>query len=484
MQINAGIVQGQPTPGWGGSDAPRHGDALPEAGPLGVFGAVVGHDGSGAPLPDIGPYDFSGATRVAGTEAMGSSGSAVRLSFAAHVHAPQYVVKACPSAGHAAQTWLASRLFGAVGLATPTAILVRGCSQIFDGTHAPERLYLATTFLEAYRNLGEWLESDDAWRVIGGVHHPDVEALQRARGQAHAAGQRMAQAIAMSGGLPFYRLGGEMAQMHAEALGHRNAMRHRLCHALPEVYQCALERHYIAALWLGNWDLCNVFMENIGVWRDKNDLPYVMSLDFDACLDLAFQQTRKVDGYDMAVNQRKAVTSLPPLTSTFRREAASFEATLPDDALADLTQFPYGEHYAPFVRRLAGLEGGTGIQRDAAGKAMSEALKNPNGVRALAAEMAYRLGRISSHDIRRWVGCAYQVAYLPQTAQAAGETSSDAMMGLRDPEVLVVHLLTRRDSVVRLLGGAWAAQTWAHMYPMRAQAIDAQQEPFGCPAGA
>ncbi|VVE01384.1 hypothetical protein PCA20602_02153 [Pandoraea capi] len=504
MHVNAGIGQGNTRFDWRRDDIRQRADTLPEAGTFGVFGAVVGHDGSGAPLPDIGPYDFSSAMRVCAAAPMGSAGSAIRMSLSTHgvsaasaaslphtsptshlapADAPQYVVKACPSAGHAAQAWLASRLFGALGLATPTAILVRGCSQAFDGTQAPERLYLATTFLETYRNLGDWLESDDAWRVIGGAHPPDVETLQHARGQARAAGQRMAQAVETAGGLPFYHLDGEMAQVHAEALGHRIAMRRLLCHALPDVYQCALERHYIAALWLGNWDLCNVFMENIGVWRDKNDLPYVMSLDFDACLDLAFQHTRKVDGYDVALNQRKTLTSLPPLTSTFRREAASFAATLPDDALADLTQFPYGEHYAPFVRRLSGL---SGAACDVTGKAMSEALRNPNGVRALAAEMAYRLGRISSQEMRRWATRAHEVAYLSQSAQTSqttGHTSCDTMKELRDPEALVVHLLMRRDSLVRLLGGSWAAQTWARMYPMRAQAIDAQQEPFGCPRG-
>ncbi|MFK0377607.1 hypothetical protein [Pandoraea sp. NPDC090278] len=147
-------------------DATGRADLLPEAGPQGLFGAVIGHDGSGASLPDIGPYDFSNATRVIDAMPMGSTGAATLMSLTPHAEMPQYVVKACPSAGHAAQAWLASRLFGAVGLATPTAALVHGCSQAFDGTRDPARVYLATTFLSRYQDLGDWLESDDAWRVL------------------------------------------------------------------------------------------------------------------------------------------------------------------------------------------------------------------------------------------------------------------------------------------------------------------------------
>ncbi|AKM29511.1 hypothetical protein AB870_04215 [Pandoraea faecigallinarum] len=464
--VNVYIAQGDVNHNWREDDAPPPAGLLPEAGPAGVFGAVIGYDGSGAPLPDIGPYDFSSATRVSGVPAMGSSEGAVRMSLAPLADAPQYVVKACASAGHAAQAWLASRLFGAVGLATPTAMLVKGCSQAFDNTLAPERVHLATTFLSGYRDLGEWIEGDDAWRVFEGAGHRAPAALRHVRDEALAAGVRMAQVLREAGGLPFHALHGASARAYADALGYRNAMRLQLCHALPDVYQCALERHYIAGLWLGNWDMSNVFMENIGVWRDKNDLPCAMSLDFDACLHLGFQGRLKENAYDVALKQREAVPSLPALTSTFRRDAAAFDATLPEDALADLSQFPYGEHYAPFVRRFAGFA------REASTKTIVDELRNPTSVRAVAAEMAYRLGRISALQIRPWAEAAYRVG------QAGGGMASDAEMRHLDPETLVNHLLRRRDSLVQLLGGPWAAQTWAHMYSTRAEAVDAQQAPF------
>ncbi|VVE72761.1 hypothetical protein PAN31117_04509 [Pandoraea anapnoica] len=410
---------------------------LPEAGLHGIFGAVVGHDGSGASLPDIGPYDFSNATRVTDAMPMGSTGAAIRMSLTPHADMPQYVVKACLSAGHAAQAWLASRLFGAVGLATPTAMLVRGCSQAFDGTRDPARVYLATTFLSRYQDLGVWLESDDAWRVFEGATGADgpdagvISRLQLARDEATAAGRQMAGLVA-SNGVPFHALSGEAAKGYADALARRNVMRHRLCHALPDVFQCALERHYVAALWLGNRDLCNVFMENIGVWRDKNDLPYAMSLDFDA---------------------------------------ADFTDTIATNALADLSPFPYGDHYAPFVRRLKGLT------CDASNKTVHDELKNPVGVRALAAEMAYRLGRISAQDIRPWAQSAHAVA---RAGDAACGASPGAAAACCEPDALVPRLLARRDHLVERLGGTWAAQTWAHMYDTRARAVDARQEPFLC----
>ncbi|MFJ2994053.1 hypothetical protein [Pandoraea sp. NPDC087047] len=466
-----------------GAAAPPRDDLLPEAGPLGTFGAVIGHDGSGAPLPGIGPYDFSAATRVPDAVPPDRAGNAVRMSLTQQAHASQYVVKACPSAWHAAQAWLASRLFGALGLATPTAILVKGCSQAFDGTQAPERIYLATTYLPVYRHLGDWLEGDAAWRVIEGSHDDPIQAasLERTRADAREAGQQMANVLAQAGHKPFPSLEGAAARAYAEALRRRNDTRGVLCGALPAVYQCALERQYVAALWLGNRDLCNVFMENIGVWRDKNDLPCMMTVDFDTCLDLGLQGTLKDEGHEVALGQRQCLASLssspssspssssPALRSTFRRDAACFGATLPPGALADLTQFPYGEHYAPFVRRLAGLA------RDVPNRTVLDELKNPTSVRALAAEMAYRLGRISAQEVRPWVESARDVA---------GGESSAAKAPLRDSEAFVNHLLTRRDSLVQLLGGTWAAQAWAHAYPMRARAIDAQQEPFGHQAGA
>ncbi|VVE29881.1 hypothetical protein PAQ31011_03612 [Pandoraea aquatica] len=475
MQINTFLVHSDINHGRHDGltgDASGHAALLPEAGPLGIFGAVIGHDGSGASLPDIGPYDFSNATRVTDAAPMGSTGSAIRMSLTPHADMPQYVIKACPSAGHAAQAWLASRLFGAVGLATPTAVLVRGCSQAFDGTHDPARVYLATTFLSRYQDLGDWLESDDAWRVLEGTtgaDRPDVSRLQVVRNEASAARRQMA-GLVTSGGVPFHALSGEAAKGYADALARRNAMRHQLCHALPDVYQCALERHYIAALWLGNWDLCNVFMENIGVWRDKNDLPYAMSLDFDACLHLGFQGLTKDQSYDVAVSQRNAVPSLPALTSTFRRDAADFSTALAENSLTDLSQFPYGDQYAPFVRRLRGLTSG------ASNKSVHDALKNPVSVRALAAEMAYRLGRISAPDIRPWAQSVYEVA---KDGDAAGGVFPD-VAAICEPEALVNRLLARRDHLVECLGGTWAAQTWAHMYATRAKAVDAQQEPFLC----
>ncbi|VVE25214.1 hypothetical protein [Pandoraea cepalis] len=419
---------------------PTRAELLPEAGPLGTFGAVTGHDGSGAPLPPIGPYDFSAARRVHDALPAAGPGTAVRLSFDADAQAPQYVVTAFPSPGHATRTWLASRLFGALGLATPTAMLVRGCSLAFDGTQAPERIYLATTYLPVYRPLGEWLEGEAAWRAIEGAD--GAQLLQRARGcdgavgtrardGALEAGRQMAQVLAQSGGAPIDALAGAAAQSYAEAARRRHEMRGVLCGCLPDVYQCALARQYVAALWLGNRDLCRDVMENVGVWRDQNDLPYMMTVDFRTCLDAGFQGT-----------------------------------------LVDLTPFRGGEPFTAFIRRL------TGVSQAADSKTVLDELKNPTGARALAAEMAFRLGRISADDIVPWVDVAHDVVCAASRAAEAAEATpaAEARGGF------VNQLLDRRDRLVTLLGGAWAAQAWTQLYPTRARAIEAHQAPFLLPA--
>ena len=405
-------------------------ELLPEAGPLGTFGAVTGHDGSGAPLPPIGPFDFSAARRVHDDIATGADGGAVRVAFEPHAHASQYLVRASPNVGHAARTWLASRLFGALGLATPTAMLVRGCSLAFDGTHAPERIYLATTYLPAYRALGEWLEGDAAWRAIEGAEGAQgvrggvAAECERARDRALAAGRQMARVLEQAGAVPLGALTGTAAQTYADAVRTRHEMRGVLCRSLPDVYRCALERHYVAALWLGNRDLCDAFMDNVGVWRDKNDLPYMMTVDFRSCLD--------------------------------------FDSQCP---LRDVTQFCYDDPFASFVRRL------TGLTDTAPGKTVLDELKDPTGVRALAAEMAFRLGRIVGHAILPWVEGAHDGV---RSASPVAEGAAPVW----DRGGFVSHILARRDSLVGLLGGPWAAQAWAQLYPMRARAIEAQQEPF------
>lgn len=446
--------------------------APPETGPLATFGPVTGHDGSGVPLPPIGPHDFSAARPVHDAVSTVATLETARMSLTPHANAAQYVVRACPDARSATQSWFASRLCGALGLATPTALLVRGCSLAFDGTQAPERLYLATTYLPTYEPLGQWLEGDAAWRVIDGVRGGVDEACRQARAEAHEIGRQMAPLVA---GVSSGPLGAcDAMKAYGAAVMARNDRRAVLCRALPDVYQCALERHYIAALWLGNRDLCNAFMGNIGVWRDKNDLPYIMTVDFNTCLGLRVQRVQDDSGEGVALPQGPALASMPPLGArrsplrTGCPDATHYDAVIPEGALADLTPFSHGEYCAPFVRRLSGLTSAVD------GRTVLDELKNPTGVRALAAEMAYRLGRIDASDILPWAADAGDIARaLPACTADAGVAEH--------PDSQVHRILSRRDSLVALLGGTRAAQAWERLYPMRAAAIRAQQAPFLTP---
>ena len=453
--------------------------APPQTGPLATFGPVTGHDGSGVPLPPIGPHDFSAARPVHDAVSKVATPETARMSLTPHANAAQYVVRAYPDARSATQSWFASRLCGALGLATPTALLVQGCSLAFDGTQAPERLYLATTYLPAYESLGEWLEGDAAWRVIDGARGGVDDACRQARAEAHEIGRQMASLVAGAGG---GSLGARaVARAYAAAVTVRNDRRAVLCRALPDVYQCALERHYIAALWLGNRDLCNAFMGNIGVWRDKNDLPYIMTVDFSTCLGLSVQGVREGSGDGGALPQGPAPASSPSAGSpgspgspgsqlrSASLDAAPYDAVIPEGALADLTPFSHGEYYGPFVRRLSGLTFAVD------GRTVLDELKDPTGVRALAAEMAYRLGRIDASDILPWAVGASDIARgLPDCTADAGVAEH--------PDSQVHRILSRRDCLVTLLGGTRAAQAWERLYPMRAAAIKAQQSPFLAPA--
>ncbi|EON11084.1 hypothetical protein [Pandoraea sp. SD6-2] len=465
MDINACSPTGIASGRFSAVGAQREG-ALPGTAPLAAFGPVTGHDGSGSPLPPVGPHDFSEAQPVHDAVPSGVSRETARLWLAPHAEAAQFVVRACPSAWRAAQSWFASRLCGALGLATPAAFLVRGCSSAFDGTHAPERLYLATAYLPAYRALGQWLETDTAWRVIDGVRGGADEACKQARAEVHEIGRRMEQRGANAAQAR------TDAQAYAAIVKARNDRRAMLCRALPDVYQCALERHYIAALWLGNWNLCDAAMGNIGVWRDKNDLPYIMTVDFSACLGSEVQGERDGDGVTLPRGQAFASSEAsrwPGLSGrpdmSHRSPASHYGAVIPEGALTDLTQFRHGGHCAPFARRLDALTPA------ADGKTVLDELKDPTGVHALAAEMAYRLGRIGASDILPWAANAHDIA----RAFPAGTTNDGST---DDPDSQAHRILSRRDCLVTLLGGTWAAQAWERLYPTRAAAIQAQQSPF------
>lgn len=408
--------------------------------PIPVFGPVTGHDGSGAPLPPAGPYDFSAAQRVHDGESANGPAAAVRLSMSSAGPPAQYVVRPYPSAASAVQAWLASRLCGALGLATPTAILVRGCSLVVDGTHDPERLYLATPFLPAYETLGCWLEGDAAWRVIDGVPGGACPAYRQARAEARELGRRVARL-----GVEVGPQTGTSADALAAARQALNAHRAVLYGALPHVYQCALERHRLAAMWLDNREICDGDMGNLGIWRDRNDLPYAMTVDFTGCLGTAATPSGIVDG----VVHGEAETTVPS------------DVTTAADAPASAPHFPRGGASAVLGRRLGELRVADWAN------SMPDALRDPVGVYALAAEMAYRLGRIGAPDILPW---AEIVRALPASLGDDGRSEA--------PHAQVDRILARRDSLVALLGGAKAAQTWARMYPTRAAAISAQQSPF------
>lgn len=450
---------------------PERNAAVPEPVPLAAFGPVTGHDGSGASLPPAGPYDFSEAQPVHEAEPPGASRETVRMSLGQRADAAQFVVRACPSTWRATQAWFASRLWGALGLATPTTLLVRGCSLAFDGTHAPERVYLAITDLPAYRPLGQWLEGDAAWRVIDGARGGADDACRQARAEVDEIGRQMAQRATLAAQRP------TNAHAHAVAVEARNDRRAVLCRALPDVYQCALERHYIAALWLDNRDLCDAFMGNIGVWRDKDDLPYIMTVDFRACFGAAVPgewDGGGEGGHDGERSRhRQGLASHGALHRAGRSgqsDTGTFGALIPEGALTDSTRFRHGKYCTPFARRLGAMT----LTTDA--RTMLDEMKDPTGVRALAAEMAYRLGRIGASDILPWAASASLIA---RAVPACNGGTDDERVD--DPETLVHRILSRRDCLATLLGGTWAAQAWERLYPMRAAAIKARQSPFLTP---
>jgi hypothetical protein len=141
------------------------------------------------------------------------------------------------------------------------------------------------------------------------------------------------------------------------------------------------------------------------------------------------------------------------------------EVAVRANVLKDIQAFSQHEAWASLMWRLRGL----GCEADV--EAVHGTLKDPVGVRALAAEMAYRLSGIEAADILPWAASADRLGR-PQTPGPGDGRHAG------DPTSQVHDLLMRRDAFVERLGGIGAAREWARLYPTRAAAISAQQSLF------
>lgn len=378
----------------------------------------------------------------------GSAGSGTRVTIADGVMAGDYLVKACPSARHAAQEWLAARLFSLLGLRAPASWLAHGCAAQVDGVQDPQRLYVASRWEPTYRDLGVWLIGPDAIDVLGsGVggsgEGPAGAGVERSRRQVCHANAVMS-ACGGRSGTPFWLMSGEVAKRHADAVESRFHALQALAAALPRAYQIELEQHYIASRWLDNWDPLNVFMENLGVYRDEMGTQRVMSVDFGACLQLGFQGRLKRDSRELALAQRHAIAALPPLSATFDLAAASFGAATGvacGEVSIDPASLPYGEQMTPLVHRMVTAPP-LCDERD-----LREAMRDTSHPRVVMLEMAFRLSLIERAD----------VTLLAQWAMDAAATAGchDADPGWLDAHGLADTLMDRRDALVASLGGRW-----------------------------
>ncbi|GAB3627292.1 hypothetical protein PTE30175_01979 [Pandoraea terrae] len=361
-----------------------------------------------------------------------------------------YRVKSCTSRKHAAEERLAGALFALTGLRTPPVRLADHCSQWVDGTQIPDKVYLASEWVESFEDLGHWLTGPHARAAIVRAFPDASENYDTLCAIALAAEHHMQQCC---GGRPFWQLAGDAAARHRAAHARRFAALEALNRLLPVAYRNEQERHYLASLWIGNWDPLNCHMENFGYCADATGAPRGMTLDFGAALQMGFQGQLKEDNFEVVVSQRAQLRSLAPIEQHFARADAAFGPSLPSGPLAGPGVLPYGRQLETCVERLRAVD----PDRDVA------TLADSGSALSISVEMAYRLQRISDSAIAAVV------------ADCRADPAPDDTLAWRREDEVAALMIARREDCVRRLGHGWVKR-WATLHAARARAIALRQD--------
>lgn len=345
------------------------------------------------------------------------------------------------------------RLFRLTGLTAPEMALASNVDML-----PRDELHVASRFDDRYQDLGQFLTSDVAERVVAGADATRAERYRELRARHGCAVDACERVLQRAGVTHFWQLQRpDLVAEHARQDQARFEALEAMNRMLPVALRCEQLRHYVASTWLDNWDHLNYRMENTG-YTVRDGQPRAMTVDFGSCGPLGFRNLRngallpKAASGDIAIIQRPA--ALFPIPEAHVHRADLFDTGGDDPgALQDTLRWPYGFQSESIVEMLR--------PPVAADPAVADTL----------AEMGYRLALLPRTAIDAIVQQGWQA---PEAQSTTPWPDADAFIRQLD---------ARRNTLLGRYDAATLAQ-WVNDDPERAAQVreemrEAVRQAFG-----
>jgi len=373
-----------------------------------------------AALPNALPHrDFSGYAADFWT------GSGSMMAVATRRGEERWRTKATGDTGCSAVEVTLGRLFRLTGLTAPQMVLASNVDML-----PHDELHVASRFDDRYQDLGQFLTSDVAERVVSGADAARAGRYRELRARHAVAVEACERVLQRAGVERFWQLQRpDLVDEHARQDQARFEALEAMNRMLPADLRCEQLRHYVASTWLDNWDHLNYRMENTG-FTVRDGQPRAMTVDFGSCGPLGFRNLRngvllpKAASGDIAMVQRPP--ALFPIPDAYVHRADSFDTGGDDPgALQDTLRWPYGFQSESIVEMLR--------PPVAADPAVADTL----------AEMGYRLALLPRTAIDATVQQGWQT---PETRTATPWPDADTFV--RQLDARRTALLGRYDAAV------------------------------------
>jgi len=258
---------------------------------------------------------------------------------------------------HAAMEVTMAKLFKLTGLACPSMHLVKGCDALMgDCPSEDPRWYVAARFDRDFIDLGPFLLSQSAEHAIA-QNDPKWKNNYEEQKRIYLSALAAQKNIEAQHGAWWQFTDRQVIACYRQADERRFSALEALNRMLPRHLQIAQEKHYLASLFIGNWDHLNCFMENFGYTAGKNQGDRIgETVDFGSSGPLGFQGQAKHAGHRTAIAQRpEALFPLPPIFSEENRTFSAFPGAMPP-SLTGIAELPYGYQSRTTVQGLINAE--------------------------------------------------------------------------------------------------------------------------------
>lgn len=280
-------------------------------------------------------------------------------------------------------------IFALTGLSAPGMHLVNNCADLMATGSIPtddkNKVYIASEYQASYQDLGKFLLSKKAETIID---ETDLPVLRKYVEEVKEINSQLNDIRARHG--DWWKTDDPaIVASYQSADQRRFELLEALNHLLPEKLRQEQEKHYLASVFIDNWDHLNFGMDNFG-YCELNGQLCGMTVDFGSSGPLAFQGEAKRVGYKTAVGQRPPIFFKLP--SVFMEADAEFAGRL-SPSLTGIASLPYGHQSESSVEHLVRIE----TDRADSG------LRGAESMLSTALEVAYRIKMIPDSAIEQVV---------------------------------------------------------------------------------